>query len=269
MMNVTNTDVATLYIDLMKRVLSNDIYDSHEYIVSSLGAATHGDLRNRAFLAEPRVISDIDKELGRIWPPARMAHTMIGRKRLNNLENCVRAVISNNIPGDFIETGVWRGGATIFMRACLKALGDNNRKVWVADSFEGLPPPSADYPADHGDIHHTIPELAVSLEQVKCNFELYGLLDEQVEFLKGWFSETLINAPISKLSIVRLDGDMYSSTIDAIKVLYPKLSSGGYLIVDDYCLKPCAEAIHDYRTHFGINEEIVDIDGTGVYWVKR
>lgn len=263
--SIERGDIASLYIDLMKRILTNDIYDAYEYLVLSEG----GDLVRGIFTAQTRVIGDIEKEFGRVWPPTRMAHTMIGRRRLDNIEECIRSVIADNVPGDFIETGVWRGGATIFMRACLKALGDTGRKVWVADSFEGLPPPNDAYPADKGDMHHTIPELAVTEEQVKKNFRLYGLLDDQVEFLKGWFSDTLISAPISTLSIVRLDGDMYSSTIDAIEALYPRLSPGGYLIVDDYCLKPCAQAIHDYRDQHGINEKIIDIDGTGVYWRKN
>ena len=118
------------------------------------------------------------------WPT--YAHTMIGMKRLENIQFCVEDVLARNIQGDLIETGVWRGGAVIFMRALLKAHAANDRIVWVADSFEGLPiPDSQRYPADSGDRLHEFPELAVSLEKVKSNFDRYGLLDEQVQFLKG------------------------------------------------------------------------------------
>lgn len=203
---------------------------------------------------------------GRVWPSA--AHTMIGLKRLDNIQSCVESVLADGVPGDLIETGVWRGGATIFMRAVLKAYGVQDRNVWVADSFEGLPPPDAEkYPQDAGDRHHTARELAISLEQVKSNFERYGLLDGQVRFLKGWFRDTLPTAPIEKLAVARLDGDMYESTMDALVNLYPKLSVGGYLIVDDYGAVPaCRQAVHDYREAHGISEELVDIDWTGVYW---
>jgi len=228
----------------MKRCLTNWIYSDSE---------------NGTFDPQVRVE-------GRDWPAT--AHTMIGLKRLDNLQTCVEDVLSNNVPGDLVETGVWRGGATIFMRAILKAYGVADRRVWVADSFEGLPPPRPEqYPRDAGDVHHTYEQLAISLDVVKANFERYGLLDRQVAFLKGWFRDTLPHAPIRKLAVLRLDGDMYESTMDALVHLYPKLSVGGYLIVDDYgCIPSCREAVHDYRGSYGITDEILWIDWTGVYW---
>ena len=206
---------------------------------------------------------------GRDWPAE--AHTMIGLKRLENIRFCMEDVIRRGVPGDFIETGVWRGGATILMRAILKAHDIADRRVWVADSFEGLPPPNAEtYPADAGDPHHTYDELRVSLEAVRSNFAAFGLLDDQVRFLKGWFRDTLPAAPIEQLAVARLDGDMYESTMDAMTHLYPKLSPGGYLIVDDYgCIPACRQAIEDYRRAHGIDEPIESIDWTGVFWRKR
>ena len=121
------------------------------------------------------------------------------------------------------------------MRALLKAYAVKDRLVWVADSFKGLPVPNPEkYPADTGDRLHEFKELAVPLDQVKSNFAKYGLLDNQVRFLKGWFRDTLPNAPVEQLAIIRLDGDMYESTMEALVHLYPKLSRGGYSIVDDY-----------------------------------
>lgn len=208
------------------------------------------------------------REYGWDWPS--VAHTMIGVKRLANIRSLVESVIGNNVPGDFIETGVWRGGACILMRAVLDAYGVKDRKVWLADSFEGLPTPDDEkYPADSGDKFHTFPELAVSLEEVKRNFERYGLLDDQVQFLKGWFKDTLPNAPIEKLAILRLDGDMYESTMDALHALYDKLSVGGYVIVDDYhVVAGCKKAVHDFLSERKLNPEIEEIDGVGVFWRK-
>lgn len=197
-----------------------------------------------------------------------IAQTMLGHKRLRNVRWCTEQVLKDRVSGDLIETGVWRGGATILMRAVLKAHEDTQKRVFVADSFQGLPPPDAEnYPADAGDKHHLVDELAVSLEEVKANFEQYDLLDSQVRFLKGWFKDTLPDAPIHSLSVARLDGDMYGSTWDALVNLYPKLSVGGYLIVDDYgAVRGCKQAIEDYREELGITEKIEIIDWTGVYW---
>lgn len=208
------------------------------------------------------------REVGQDWPS--VAHTMIGRRRMSNLRHLVENVILHCIPGDLIETGVWRGGACIYMRAILKAYNIKDRKVWLADSFEGLPEPSPEhYPADKGDVFHTYQELAVSMDEVKRNFERYGLLDDQVCFLKGWFKDTLHTAPIKSLAILRLDGDMYESTMDALNALYDKLSVGGFIIVDDYhAVEGCRKAVDDFRSSRNIHDPIEEIDETGIYWQK-
>jgi len=205
---------------------------------------------------------------GMDWPV--QAETMIGHKRLNQLQSCIEEVLRRNIPGDLIECGVWRGGATIFMRAVLKAYGDAQRRVWVADSFQGLPPPDAEnYPVDRGDVHHLSPELAISLEEVKANFTRYGLLDDQVQFLPGWFKDSLPTAPIDRLAVLRADGDMYESTTQILTHLYPKLSVGGYCIIDDYgALAGCRQATDDYRRQQGMAEPLQWIDWTGVFWQR-
>src|SRR5260370_42154744 len=113
---------------------------------------------------------------------------MIGVRRLENVRELAQRVIDDRIPGDFIETGVWRGGCCILMRGILAANAIKDRKVYAIDSFEGLPPPKPDlFPQDEDLNLHLHPELAVSLEQVQANFARYGLLDEQVVFVKGLF----------------------------------------------------------------------------------
>jgi O-methyltransferase len=212
--------------------------------------------------------SEANRINGHDWPAH--AHTMIGLRRLDNIQFCVEDVIQKGIPGDLIEAGVWRGGATILMRAILRAYDVIDRKVWVADSFKGLPRPDPEkYPSDTNDSLYTFKELAVSLEEVKANFSRYGLLDDQVLFLKGWFKDTLPNAPIDRLAVIRLDGDMYESTMDGLVNLYPKLSIGGYLIVDDYgCVNACKQAVLDYQRIQNISEKIREVDWTGIYWQR-
>jgi O-methyltransferase len=193
---------------------------------------------------------------------------MIGLVRLDNLRHCIETVLRDGVPGDLIETGVWRGGACIFMRGVLEAYDVRDRRVWVADSFRGLPPPDAErYPADAGDDHHARSELAVSVEEVQANFRRYDLLDDQVEFLVGWFSETLPAAPMQAIAVARLDGDMYSSTIDALGALWPKVSVGGFVIIDDYgAVEGCRLAVDDFRREHGIVDPLETIDWTGRYW---
>lgn len=267
--------VRTLYLELMKNVLLNKVYGGIEYrpvVGGNLLYRRVASLTRRLLgvhLVRALVVDRNARDEGLDWPAT--AHTMIGRKRLDNLQYCVEEVIANDVPGDLIETGVWRGGATIFMRAVLKAWGESERRVWAADSFEGLPAPNTSkYPADRGDRFHTFEQLKVSLDEVKENFRQYDLLDEQVRFLKGWFSETLPSAPIKQLAVMRLDGDMYESTMDAITALYPKLSEGGYVIVDDYESVPaCKQAIHHYRSVQGIREKIQVVDQHAVFWRKE
>jgi len=267
------SSVQDLYLDLMKRSLLNLIYAEQEVIFAApvgLHKKVIADMvrKGGAEVVRRKPLATEARLEGRDWP--LYGQTMVSWKRLQNVQFCVEQAIKNDVPGDLIETGVWRGGVSILMRAVVKAYGVNGRTVWVADSFAGLPPPNVEqYPQDKDIPYHTFNELVVSLEQVKHNFELYDLLDEQVRFLKGWFKDTLATAPIDSLAVMRLDGDMYESTMDALSALYPKLSDGGFVIIDDYGgLPACRQAVHDYRERKGITEEIVPVDWTGVYWQR-
>jgi len=204
---------------------------------------------------------------------APTAFTVIGKKRLDNLQFCIEEVLRNNIPGDLIECGAWRGGATIFMRAILKVYSVSDRKVYVADSFEGMPKTNpAKYPWDKGMEERSglyNDYFKVGLEQVKANFASFDLLDSQVVFLKGWFKDTLPAAPIQKLAVLRVDADLYESTMQSLVYLYPKVAVGGYIIIDDYgCYNACMQAVLDYRRTNGIQDDIIPIDWTGIYWKK-
>ena len=242
------------YLDLLELTLTGAILDDIGYAPGE----------------SPQLSADYDaakRLIGADWPSH--AHTMIGLKRLRNLRRLISRVLEDRIPGDFIETGVWRGGACIYMRALLMAYDVTDRWVWVANSFAGLPPPNPErYPANSGSNLHKIGLIAVSLEEVKKNFTKYNMLDEQVVFLNGWFKDTLPHAPIEKLAILRLDGDMYESTIQALNSLYPKLSPGGFVIIDDYILIPCRKAVDDFRARNEIADIVEDIDGIASFWRK-
>lgn len=209
------------------------------------------------------------RQQGRDWP--EQAETMVGLERLANVRRCVTQVLDDGVSGDLVEAGVWRGGAAIFMRAVLAAHGVGDRKVWLADSFEGLPPPNAtDYPADAGLDFSTYPELAVGIDEVRANFARYGLLDDQVGFIAGWFRDTLPTAPVERIAVLRLDADLYESTTDALRALYPKVSAGGYVIIDDYhIIDACRQAVTDFRNEHGIDEKLEVVDWSAVHWRKK
>lgn len=257
---------AEAYIELLKRCVSNSIYDDDLDLLR--GAKAIDPASGKYVTTKPAPVDSERKYYGDIWPSR--AHTMIGIPRLDNLQFCVETALQDGIAGDMIETGVWRGGASIFIRGILKAHGIADRTVWVADSFEGLPPADrVRYPKESPFEFHRAADLAVSLEQVQSNFARYGLLDDQVRFLKGWFRDTLPTAPVERLAVMRLDGDMYESTMDALVNLYAKLSPGGFVIIDDFnTVESCNDAVADFRSTRQITAELSLIAGGGAFWRK-
>ncbi len=268
----TTREAAQAYLELLKKTLIRlpiapedlELRRQARGVAAGLLHAVD-DWIDRSSSGAERAPDVTARALGQDWPET--GESMIGLERLNNLQACLLSVIANAVPGDVAETGVWRGGATIFMRAVLSVCAETERRVWVADSFQGLPPPDpVQYPADAGDQHWRCRQLAVPLSQVEANFARYGLLDGQVRFLPGWFRDSLPAAPIDALAVLRLDGDMYESTAVALQALYPKVQPGGYVIVDDYALPGCQQAVDDFRRAHSLSAALEPIDWTGVMW---
>ena len=270
-LSVTDHDVRSLYLDLLRRNLTR--YGMKERLPSQWPLRTRLLFKtvnvSNSMRSNASPVGERNRELGLDWPAE--AETMIGLQRLTSLQDCVEQILLDDIPGDLIECGVWRGGACILMRGVLAAHGDKTRRVWLADSFEGVPrsDPST-YKADKRiRLDRFASILGVSEKEVRANFERYGLLDDQVCFLPGLFKDTLHDAPIDQLSVLRLDGDLYESTIQALDALYPRLSPGGFCIIDDYhAIEACEQAVTDYRMKHGISAEVVEIDGSAVLWRK-
>jgi SAM-dependent methyltransferase len=257
-----------LYLDLLERAVTHTLYFPPD--TRQLPQNVSGSFKEefeRAGITELGLNDQQRRNEGRDWPV--YAQTMIGRKRTRNVRQLVERVISNRIPGDLIEAGCWRGGTVIMMRGILKAHGIDDRTVFAADSFQGLPEPDPErFPADSGDINYTADELAVSLEEVRGNLRRYGLDDGGVEFLEGWFRDTLPTVSDRTFALVRLDGDLYESTMDGLTHLYPALAPGGFLIVDDYGWENCRQAVEDYRSEHSITAPIERIDWVGAWWQK-
>ena len=245
---------ADLYLDLLKRLLTNTIFSSEPDIDDD-------EFRFTMMRVEHYVNSD--------------AVSMIPLGRFDNIRACIESILRDEVPGDLIEAGVWRGGAAIFMRGALKVHGVSDRLVWAADSFEGLPEPNPElFPLEAkvqsgSVIQKAYHNLAVGLDEVKRNFAAFGLMDDQVNFLKGWFKDTLPNAPIGTLSLIRIDGDFYESTRDGLNYLYDRLSTGGYVIIDDYgedSWTYCRRAVDEFRSERRIKDPLIAVDSKCVYW---
>jgi hypothetical protein len=246
-----NARLRTIYLDLLESAVSGRLYDDPSVTPGAVGKL------------DPR-----EHMIGRDGPS--QAPTMIRTAGLRNIRVLGESILEDAVEGDFLEAGVWRGSACIYMRGLLAAHGVKDRTVFAADSFVGLPRPQPElYPADKCDQHYTQPELAVSLDEVKANFAKFGLLDDQVVFLPGWFKDTLPVAPVRRLALLRLDCDMYGSTFETLTNLYPKVSAGGYIIINDYVLRPCRKAVADFRGAYGCSETLHDTDSAAVFWRKE
>jgi O-methyltransferase len=243
------------YLDVLKLALC----DLAGTATGSVSLMVDGVVASRELRGEDRQY----RAAGMDWPLHGL--TMIGLNRLDDLQSCVESVCRDGVEGDVIEAGTWRGGASIFMRATLDALGQTGRTVYVADSFQGFP--IADEVGDLG----TNDFLAVPADEVREHFARFGL-SEGVELVEGFFEETLPTLADHRWAIVRLDGDTYEATRAALDALYPRLAVGGYLIVDDFGAMEqdeCRRAVEEFRGRHGIREPIEKVDWTCVRWRRE
>lgn len=245
------SSLISLYLDTMKRTL----------IGMSLRTPA------RAFRSNDTLPYEEERRMmGHDWPLYGVS--MIGLKRMSNIQELLENVLAKGIPGDYSEFGVWRGGASIFARAVLKAHGVEDRTVHVFDSFEGLPKAST---GEDSDSWSKMTYLMIPLEEVQSNFDAFGLLDAQTQFHQGFFRTScpqFRNEFGGRLSIVRLDGDMYESTMDILYNVYEFLSVSGYVIIDDYSISVCKKAIQEFMERNRIEEKIISIDAASSYWQK-
>jgi O-methyltransferase/8-demethyl-8-(2,3-dimethoxy-alpha-L-rhamnosyl)tetracenomycin-C 4'-O-methyltransferase len=237
------------YIDLIKRAITNYVY---------LGGETPQD----AF----RCVSHYDLEQSR-WKIDQLSRptTLLTKSQLDLIEKAVLAVEAKGVPGDFLEAGIWRGGAIVLMRALLKAYNISGRKVFAADSFAGIPTNTR---AINDPVDLWSDRWVASLDEVRQAISRFGLLDDKIKFVVGYFEDSLQSLEGKRFSVVRLDSDSYDSVETSLEYLYPLLSQGGFLIVDDWHLPGCRMAVMDYRSQLGIRDEVHEWDGNA-YWVKQ
>jgi O-methyltransferase len=197
-----------------------------------------------------------------------------GYRRMTMMEPLIDYVLAHDVPGDLVEAGVWMGGMTIFFRGLLRVNEVSDRAVWNLDSFEGIPMRKdmelEKYPEDRDWAELWEGKLTCSLQEVRNNFERFDLLDDNVKFVKGLFKDIQPNSPIEKISVLRIDADLYLSTIQALESLYPKLSPGGYVVFDDWKFEPVQRAINHFREKHGITAtmQFGDTFDPIPYWQK-
>jgi len=191
-------------------------------------------------------------------------YTMVGFRRLDNLEYCINQIIKDNIEGAIVEAGVWRGGACIFANGVLQEYKDP-RNIYVCDAFSGLFPKPI-YECDEWTEKHDFSPLSVSLKDVQKNFRKFNLETPNVIFKEGWFSDTLpsITEPVA---ILRIDGDTYQSTLDTL-LLEPQVPVGGFLIMDDWAIETSRKAFLDYFKGKVTESDVIPVDSLSVYWRK-
>ncbi|MGH6951531.1 MAG: TylF/MycF/NovP-related O-methyltransferase [Vitreimonas sp.] len=237
------------YIELLKRSVTNYAY---------LG----GDLSFDKF----RCVTHYDVEQGS-WKIDALARpvTLLTKNQLDLIERCVLDLEERGVPGDFIEAGVWRGGAIILMRALLDAYAIAARKIVAADSFAGIP---KNVRARNDPVDLWRDRWIASLDDVRQNIARFGLLDDRIEFVVGFFADSLTTLAGRQFALMRLDSDSYDSVEESLLHLYPLLSPGGVIIVDDWHLVGCRAAVLNYRARHSVDEEIQTCEGNA-YWVKR
>jgi hypothetical protein len=248
------------YLDLLKLSLC-DLVGTR---TTSVARTFEGDVMSRELDGEQLRF----RTAGMDWPLHGL--TMVGLARLDDLQTCVESIARDGVGGDVIEAGTWRGGASILIRATLDSLGEDERTLWVADSFQGFP--QIDRAEDGYDLGLDLAGcdyLAVPLEEVKRSFARFGL-EKGVAFVPGFFEATLPTLADRSWSLVRLDGDTYEATRCSLEALYPGLASGGYLVVDDYFqIEPCRQAVDDFRRENGISEPLEQVDWSCARWRRE
>jgi O-methyltransferase len=241
------------YLDLLKLALC----DLTGTATMSVGAVPGVGVVSSELRGEERGL----RWAGIDWPLHGV--TMVGLPRLADLQACIETVVKESVPGDLIEAGTWRGGASILMRAILDSLGSTDRTVVAADSYQGFPDLDA---AESDGVDYSYEFFSVPLAEVKENFARFGY-DQGVEFVQGFFEDTLPQLTDRTWALVRLDGDSYSATQAGLRSLYPFLSPGGYIVIDDYSVvEGCRRAVDEFRREHEITEPIEEVDWMCVRW---
>ncbi|MBV9573303.1 MAG: class I SAM-dependent methyltransferase [Acidobacteriales bacterium] len=193
-------------------------------------------------------------------------YTMCSNARLRGLYRGVRYAVHRDIPGDVVECGCARGGSAALMGLTIRQL-KSKRKLWLFDSFEGLPAPTIKDP-DFELADLFTGTCIGTLEEVRRLFHRLNLADD-AEFVKGLFRDTLPHAPLSKIAVLHIDGDWYESVKVCLESLYDKVVPNGYIQLDDYGYwKGARRAVDEFFAERGIEVNLRTLDYSGRFFIK-
>lgn len=193
-------------------------------------------------------------------------YTMSGNSRLRGLYNAVQHVIGQQVPGDIVECGAAQGGSAALMGLTLKQSGDD-RRLWVFDTFEGLPPATADDP-DFEIAKLYTGQCRAELSEVTALFKRLDILTNS-NLIKGLFQETLPTCDVKSISVLHIDGDWYESVKVCFDHLYDRVSSGGIIQIDDYGhWEGARKAVNEFMRQRSLNLELRRLDYTGRQFIK-
>ena len=273
---------ARRYLDLLKAALLDEHYLENEvridHLVQSLERGQKPEankLRDPVRHMRPAMRRLVTERRGghhtdAADAPAYFPYTTMGHARLDHLQQCLGTIRTEAVRGDLVECGTKRGGGAIFMRGFLEAYEIADRQVWVVDPFLASPT-STGAAVSHSELPgggRGFPDLLADLNTVREGFDRFDLLDDHVRFLQGDFADTLHDAPIEKVALLRIGGDLDLSTADVLDALYDKIPMGGFVVVDDYEAPTCRKAVDEFRARHGIQDPVERVDGTGACWRK-
>jgi hypothetical protein len=202
-------------------------------------------IKERRARRAANVPADFDEQTARIFR-AVAGYTMTSAERIEALVNAVRYLVANQVDGDVVECGVWRGGSSMAAAMMLKDLGDERRHLYLYDTFEGMSAPTQEDVAIDGVAasgkfaerrlgEDSSDWCRAPLDEVRRNLAATGYPADRVHFIKGKVEETLpASMPSGPIALLRLDTDWYESTRHELVHLYPRLARGGVLLIDDY-----------------------------------
>ena len=232
-------------------------------------AATYLELLRRSLIGATAPFSQVPllQSLHYSKSTSRRVGVLInsGYLRMRNLQCLLQDVRDSGVPGELVETGIWRGGAVIFMAGFVQA-HSQTRRVWGFDSFMGVPSVHSglrgplDKNWEHNETSSLFDGLSVPQSWVQAHIDNYAL-GEHVRLVPGWFKDSIppqtsALAARGGIALLRIDGDLYSSTMQALSMLYPLLNPGGWIVLDDWNVPQARQAVHAYRQEMGITEPI-------------